>query len=375
MHVTFENTGSTEAFQKQLTVLSENTDVNSIVVLACDENAWKSEDIDPIVSSASVSVFGGVFPQIAYSGRNYSQGTLLIGLPYRSDIGVVEGLSDASATYDAAIEGWAEQWADQACNRTHFVIVDGLSARISALVDSLFFTLGLDHNFIGGGAGSLSFEQTPCVITPEGLRQDVAVLASAPLDSTIGVTHGWSPVSETLTVTSSDRNIVKSIDWQPAADVYRSLIEANGGEHIAPDNFFDVAKSYPLGIAKFGTEMVVRDPLMMTEEGYIVCVGEVPEGCSIKLLHGDVDSLITAAGEALNSAEARRQNLQEQPGYLLVDCISRVLFLGENLHRELDAVGANGPVFGAFTLGEIANSGDDYLEFYNKTTVLGILNN
>ncbi len=41
---------------------------------------------------------------------------------------------------------------------------------------------------------------------------------------------------------------------------------------------------------------------------------------------------------------------------------------------EIDAVFEEGtPLIGALTIGEIANSGTDYLEFYNKTSVVGML--
>ncbi|HIE56438.1 MAG TPA: histidine kinase, partial [Chromatiaceae bacterium] len=59
---------------------------------------------------------------------------------------------------------------------------------------------------------------------------------------------------------------------------------------------------------------------------------------------------------------------------LVMDCISRALFLGDHFQRELDAFSQPGlPMLGALTIGEIANHGDDYLEFYNKTAVVGIL--
>ena len=59
---------------------------------------------------------------------------------------------------------------------------------------------------------------------------------------------------------------------------------------------------------------------------------------------------------------------------LLIDCISRGLFLGEGFIREIEAVRAgNTPLIGALTLGEIANDGKDYMELYNKTCVVGIL--
>ncbi len=41
--------------------------------------------------------------------------------------------------------------------------------------------------------------------------------------------------------------------------------------------------------------------------------------------------------------------------------------------RELKVVAMGLPMAGALTLEEIANTGDAYLKFYNKTSVVGIL--
>jgi hypothetical protein len=57
----------------------------------------------------------------------------------------------------------------------------------------------------------------------------------------------------------------------------------------------------------------------------------------------------------------------------VIDCISRSLFLGTDFQRELAAIDDGLPMVGALTLGEIANSGRDFLEFYNKTAVVGLI--
>jgi hypothetical protein len=45
--------------------------------------------------------------------------------------------------------------------------------------------------------------------------------------------------------------------------------------------------------------------------------------------------------------------------------------LEDSFQEELKAVKTpNKALFGALTLGEVANSGSDYLEFYNKTAVV-----
>ena len=92
------------------------------------------------------------------------------------------------------------------------------------------------------------------------------------------------------------------------------------------------------------------------------------------ILTGDIDSLISAAGEA---ATLGRENFSGNPSHLVTfffDCISRVLFLGDRFGEEIERVySPESPLIGALTIGEIANSGRDYLEFYNKTSVLGVL--
>jgi hypothetical protein len=59
---------------------------------------------------------------------------------------------------------------------------------------------------------------------------------------------------------------------------------------------------------------------------------------------------------------------------LLMDCISRRLFLGAAFAKETAVMApAATPSAGACTIGEIANSGTEYLEFYNKTAVVAAM--
>ncbi|MFC1653186.1 FIST C-terminal domain-containing protein [Planctomycetota bacterium] len=138
--------------------------------------------------------------------------------------------------------------------------------------------------------------------------------------------------------------------------------------------FFDIAKSYPFGINKLGTEKIVRDPIKVGDDEELICVGEVPQEAYVHILTGDATSLVSAAQHALTLSEASLTTAAEQRTTLFIDCISRVLFLEDEFDRELQAVSRAGvPLIGALTLGEIANSRKDYLEFYNKTSVVGVL--
>lgn len=373
MRAHFDPSGTPDGLLAALHALTAEAAIGGLMVLACDANGWQPEQLDPILQACEMPLFGGVFPQVTYQNQNHERGTLLIAFGAVPEVACVHGLSDAEADFDERVEAATEHWPEPPEVTTMLVYVDGLSSRISALVEGLFANFGLENNFIGGGAGSLSFQQKPCILTNAGLLADVAVLARMPIRSHLGVTHGWQPISAPMKVTGSQGNVVMTLDWEPAFDVYKRMVEAHSGQEMRAEDFFSLAKSYPFGMTKLDTEIVVRDPLMVADGSHLVCVGEVPEGAFLRLLNGTPDSLIAAAKKARELATPEGVGEEEAASYLFIDCISRVLFLGERIVDELNAVGQDQPVNGAFTLGEIANTGDAFLEFYNKTSVFSIL--
>lgn len=366
---------SVDALKTQLEVIKTQSDVATILVLASDENGWTPEQLDPLITKKEMTFLGGIFPQVIYQGQNYTQGTLLVTFAEPMQWSLVDGLSHLSRDFDTPLADLADEWDELDGDATHLVFVDGLSTCIATFIEALFMNLGLEQNYLGGGAGSLSFVQKPCLITPTGLVKDSALLVRLPYVSGIGVSHGWTPISEPMKVTESHKNHVISLDWKPAFEVYRSLVEEHSGQTFSDDNFFDIAKSYPFGISKLDAELIVRDPLMLKDATGMICVGEVPEGSFVRVLNGTAESLIHAASEANQKAQQAFQSVSDSPPELacFIDCISRVLFMEQRILDEFKQVSGDYPLFGALTLGEIANSGRDYLEFYNKTAVLGLL--
>lgn len=370
MKTFFSTAGDFDAFVALITD-ADRTGFGTLLVLACDANEWPAERMTKVLNGLQTPAYGGIFPQIAVRDRSHEQGVLIIGLNEACDTAVISGMSDTEADFEDQIVTQVENWENPEDCGTLLVLVDGLSSRISALVQDLFLTFGLDNNFIGGGTGSLSFVKKPCIMTPKGLLADAAIVIKIPRVSVIGVTHGWTSIGDVMEVTEADRNIVKSLNWQPAFEVYKQTVDSHSPQAIEKETFFDVAKSYPLGLDKLEAELIVRDPLMSTEEGHLVCVGEVPRGALIRILNGTSDTLIRAAQDARDRIEQTAAGMSGD--LILFDCISRVLFLGTDIEQEISAVSRGEPVFGAFTLGEIANNGRDYLEFLNKTTVLARL--
>ncbi|MFO7682691.1 MAG: FIST N-terminal domain-containing protein [Chloroflexota bacterium] len=371
MFINVDKTGSVEAFKTNIESLTANEAVKGLLILACDENGFTPETIDPLLTSLTIPVMGGVFPQIIHGAENLSRGTILAGLTTAPNVQFIPGLTDPSVEYETLID---EKFPDIGDAQTMYVFVDGLGNRIVDLLDSLFNIFGLELNYVGGGAGSLSFVQRPCLFTNDGLKEDGAVLALANTASGVGVGHGWESIRGPFKVTESHQNVLKTLDWQPAFVVYRQVVEEVSGKTFTADNFFDISKGYPFGINKVGSEKIVRDPIAKGENDTIMMVEGIPQESFVDILTGDNQSLVSAAQRAYQQGKDSFPGSAQESWTFFIDCISRVLFMEDEFGKELSAVHeADIPLIGALTLGEIANSGDDYLEFYNKTAVIAVL--
>lgn len=370
MIVRMSRESSVECLQSMLDQVSAQDGVKAVMVLACDANAFVPKRVDPLLQNCPLPVFGGCFPQIIAGRERLETGILVAGLRDSVRTALVRGLSDDRVDLEKEVAG-ALDGVDCA-GKTIFTFVDGLSSRIAPLIEGLFDHLGHFCTYLGGGAGSLSLEQKPCLFTNQGLIGDAAVLTVSDVSSGIGVAHGWNPISETFRVTEAEHNRVVSLNWEPAFEVYRRVVESHSGRSFDGPSFFEMAKAYPLGIVKLDAEMIIRDPIRRQGD-HLICVGEMPVGSFVHVMHGDIDSLIEGAAVAGDLARESYAAKTVEPVLFLMDCISRVLCMGDDMERELSAVADGELMIGAMTIGEIANAGQTCLEFYNKTVVAGLL--
>lgn len=368
---TIDQSGTLGGLEHAMREQAGQPDVAGLLVLSCHANGFAAKRLDPLLADIGKPLFGGLFPQILQGGERLTRGSIVLGLKQAPRLRVLTELSDpdqdlALALEDALDPGGVER-------PTLCVFVDGHAKRIAGLIEGLFENFGLEANYLGGGAGSLETGgSTPCVFTQDGLLADAAVLAQLDWPAGIGVAHGWEPISEPIKVTRADHNRLIELNYRPAFEVYREAIALHSSQPLDAENFFAVATAYPFGIRKMGGEVVVRDPILLDEDGSIVCVGEIPQSSMVHILHGDTDSLIAAAGQAKRLSDAALAAGSGGELRIFIDCISRVLFMGEDFDRELAVVDDGLPLIGALTLGEIANAGEDFLEFYNKTSVVGL---
>ncbi len=373
MIIKLDKEGTVEKLKYFLEIMVADADTSGILILACEANGFTPKMVNELFEQCNKPIFGGIFSRIIYNREKLRKGTIVAGIYQPVTTTVIKNISNI-IDLDAALEQAFEQ--QYLINKTIFVFVDGLSQRISELIESTFNYCGLSPNYIGGGAGSITIRQ-PCIICNKGLLEDASVFALTDIKSGIGVAHGWEPVVGPLKITEAEQQTIISLNWRPAFEVYRGIVEKLSGKSFDNTDFFQLAKEFPFGIVKMSQEMVVRDPIAV-DDNKLICVGAIPLNSFVYILKGDKDSLIAGAIRARQLAEASywQANSAKKDRSLttfFMDCVSRVLFLQSAFDQELEAVQMEYPLLGALTLGEIANTGRNYLEFYNKTSVVGLL--
>lgn len=344
-----------------------------VMLLVCEKNAAHVPAIITTLQEENIRFFGGIFPGLIHGSKHYKEGVLITLLPTFIQPFLIKGLN----TTNIQLPQFSELPFLLNSNTKKYltiVLVDGLASNISLFLSKLFNRFGKMVSYFGGGAGSLSLQQMPCVFSNEGLFQNAAVVAFIDLHANMGVKHGWQQLEGPFIATKTNKNVVQELNWQNAFEVYSEVVETQAKQELDADNFFEIAKSYPLGIYRKGEEDIVRDPILVNDQKELVCVGEVPQNTVLNILKGNKNSLIGAAQEAASNCFA---NAPKNVKYgMTMDCISRVLFLENDFEKELAAVNS---VFqnydpklilhGALTLGEIAANSSGFLKFFNKTIV------
>ncbi|MFC4691313.1 FIST signal transduction protein [Dokdonia genika] len=349
--------------------ISNHVNNKAALISIAEHSEIVLSDLVEELNNAGIKFMGGIFPKVIHGKNILEKGLVINTLDNLDSIFLIKNISTGDYEIPDIEFKNSEEYS-------LFTYVDGLTSNISNYLSELYIKYGMNTNYLGGGAGSLTLEQKPCVFTSEGVFQDAAVIAFLKMSSKIGVRHGWNKIGGPFIVTKAEGNVIKEINWKNPFEVYKEVVEEHSGKKFTDTNFFDIAKGYPFGILKEDAECVVRDPLMLNDANEMVCVGELEDNMLVDILNGDKNSLIEAAQKA--TEDSLRQASAPKKA-IIIDCISRILFLEDDFDLELNAITSTiknkfpeVSIGGALTLGEISSYGEGFLEFYNKTTVVGL---
>ncbi len=362
-----EGQHNVDQFSSAVSEFESDTSINSLLIFTAANTQIEKAKYDPILTKSRLSIMGGIYPEILYQGKNYKEGTIILGIKESTKNLIIENESELANLSDNVEHQFG---GIDPKDHSVFIFMDALIGEKSNIFDALYNEFGTAPRYVGAGAGSLAFNSFPCVYSNKGMIQSGAVIGLSAVSSNVGVAHGWDDISEPLKVTEATGNKIVSLNWKPAMEVYQSVVESHSGKRFDYNDFYNSTKSYPFGISKLDAQKVVRDPFKH-EDGVIFTLDHIDQGSHVTILYGNKESLLDGASEARKRALPSNSTDKQ---IVLIDCISRVLFLNEDFKTEMNNLDPNNEAIGALTLGEIANSGDSYLEVYNKTAVVCALN-
>ena len=344
----------------------------SLLILTCYDNNYPQAQLSKELSNCPAVIFGGIYPMLILQDTLIKTGALIIGFAEKFDVTVFSQLHEITKTSD--LEDLVTSTLTKQNNfygqDSFLMFYDALLNNIERFIDTLFECL--DHNITiaGGGAGNLEFTQQPCIFSNQGIHTNTVLLVTLPTKISTGVAHGWRIFQGPLLVSDAEQQTLKSLNYQPALDIYRQAIESYSDSIFNDNNFFDIAKHFPLGIEDINNKLIVRDPIF-AQQNSIQCAGEVPINSLVYLLESDPDTLISSAEQAAIAAFSSSQQINSAS--MIFDCISRVLYLEDNFDKELNIIATHcntKALFGVLSLGEIANSPSGSIQLLNKSTVI-----
>ncbi len=354
-----------DEFVENLKQIENNIMMKSALILMTDDERFTPKLVEPILQTFSKTIIGGVFSEIIVRTQIKSKGVLLIPLAFDLKSQVFN--FDDEVGYQSELERTYS--ADLPESGSVIIFTDAFVNGKNQFIESIYDFFGNEFNFIGAGCGTTSFKSSKNVVHNTGMHSNSAVVGLTNECFSIGIAHGWTPITPPMKASEVEFNTIKSINWEPAFDVYKREVEEHSGLIFDQNNFTEIAKSYPIGLIKIDGETVIRDPFMVTDQT-IHFLDSIDNGQYFSIMHGNVASLLAGASEA-NQKCMTTFDAGDDNGYLFcIDCSSRAKFLNGMFAEELKEISGNQTLYGALTFGEIANVGDSFLEIYNKTVIV-----
>lgn len=243
---------------------------------------------------------------------------------------------------------------DPAGLRHVLVFSEGIAVNGTGLVRGMARALPPGTSITGGLASDgAKFEQTRVGLNRSPLPGRVVAvgLYGARISIGMGSLGGWEPFGDEMTVTKSDGNVVFELDGESALAVYKRV--------LGPRSFALPASGllFPLEIrSEAGQDVRTRTLLAIDERaGSVSFAGDVPQGFRARLMQANLDRLITAAG---NAAESALHGDSAPDFALLVSCIGRKLLLQLRTKEEIEnarqILGQQTCIAGFYSYGEIS---------------------
>jgi hypothetical protein len=293
----------------------------------------------------------------------------LLELPADSfQLKLVDGTGLDSFALGATIGSWGKSVFK---NPAFMVVVSGIKRDGEQVVHGLLAEFPAQVPLFGGLAGDDAKFKETFAFTNAQATSDGAVVCVFDNDRVAVdglATSGWVGLGAPKTVTSSEGNVVFSIDGEPALDIYKKYL------NIRDVDLPGIGMEYPLQVMRDDGTHVLRAVVGVDFERHaLVFAGAVPQNAQVRFSSSPGFETVD---HARRDFETFAKTGGPAPDLLVFfSCIARHAALGPMVEDEIRAAQRiwNAPGLGFFTYGEIGKNLVGRCDFYNETCALVLL--
>ena len=282
-------------------------------------------------------------------------------------VSVMERGDDSSFELGARIGRWGRERFEEPA----FVIaVAGLKNDGEAIVRGILSVSPAGTPLYGGLAGDDGRMEETFVFSSAGCTSDgavVMVLDRSRVDLSGIVTSGWTGVGMAMTVTSSEGNVLHTLNNRPATKVLQEYL--NAGE----DDLVETAIMFPLLVQRPDGTVVLRTCLSADfSRGSMIFAGSIPRGAQVRFSSSFGYETIEKSIRDITSFHATRPDADL---VIAFSCMARHWAAGTMVGDEIAAALRlwKKPLVGFFTYGEIGQGHTGQCDFHNESLCLVLL--
>lgn len=196
-----------------------------------------------------------------------------------------------------------------------------------------------------------------------------AALLTGDFSLGIGQGQAWRSVGTYFPVTDACGHFIKTLDNQPASQIYARYLGYTQNDWIrSPLN--EVVHLYPLGFEKEGqSQLLIRSPLRIEKDGSLRMTAVVQAGSIGHLMVGSIGDCITSFKDATRQALEQLGNTRPTLALVFADYAVQML-LESQPRSEIEAIqsilGPEVPIAGGYTFGQIARTDQGSVELLNQ---------
>lgn len=343
-----------------------------VLAFCSERSAHAVPLLQQLANRQALPLAGAVAPGLVADGELKQEGILLAALDGAIPQAMIPLPQDAEGTDDGAIAelaAFVETHANENGEDTLLLFIDAMTPDIATLLDKLYLMVGNRVRYAGTNVGSESFKPMPCLFDNTSFTASAALAVLLPGHPGAAIAHRYCKTTPLSVATGASGNRIAFIDGRPAFEAYRDLIAKIHGVELTRENFYRHAVHFPLALHLAEGEPLVRIAVALDEDGCLSCIGEIPEASLLSVVEAASPDSKETAREVASQMRAH-----SPAAAMAFYCAGRLLHHGAAAAAselcELQNALAPARIFGALSLGEIANyHGQGYPRFHNATIV------